>query len=135
VADQTSAPDPFAMWREWVSQSERQWNTFLNQAMGSESYSQSVGRFMEFYVAAQKQLGDTMGRYLTALNLPTRDDLLALGDRLAAIETRLARLEATLTRGGDGIGEDAVPAARPPRTRRPPAPNVPPADAATGAPR
>src|SRR5262245_37685007 len=133
VAEQTSAPDPFAMWREWVSQSERQWNTFLNQAMGSESYSQSVGRFMEFYVAAQKQLGESMGRYLTALNLPTRADLLGLGDRLAAIETRLARLEAVLTRGSDGAaGDDAVPAARPPRTRRPPAPS---ADAATGSPR
>ena len=107
------------MWREWVSQSERQWNTFLTQAMGSESYSQSVGRFMEFYVAAQKQLGESMGRYLTALNLPTRDDLLGLGDRLAAIETRLARIETTLAHGG-GAGDDAMPATRPPRTRRPP---------------
>ncbi len=119
MADQTSASDPFAMWREWVSQSERQWNTFLTQAMGSESYSQSVGRFMEFYVAAQKQLGESMGRYLTALNLPTRDDLLGLGDRLAAIETRLARIETTLAHGG-GAGDDAMPATRPPRTRRPP---------------
>ena len=120
MADQTSASDPFAMWREWVSQSERQWNTFLNQAMGSESYSQSVGRFMEFYVAAQKQLGESMGRYLTALNLPTRADLLGLGDRLAAIETRLAHIEAALARGGE-VGGDAVPATRPLRTRRPPA--------------
>ena len=127
MADQT--PDPFAMWREWVSQSERQWNTFLNQAMGSESYSQSVGRFMEFYVAAQKQLGESMGRYLTALNLPTRADLLGLADRLAAIETRLSHIEAALAR--DGAGDDAVPTTRPPRTRRPPAPS---ADA-TGAPR
>jgi hypothetical protein len=122
VAEQTSAPDPFAMWREWVSQSERQWNTFLNQAMGSESYSQSVGRFMEFYVAAQKQLGESMGRYLTALNLPTRADLLSLGDRLAAIETRLSHIEAALARGE--AGDDAVPASRPPRTRRPPTPSA-----------
>jgi hypothetical protein len=129
VADPTSPPDPFAMWREWVSQSERQWNTFLTQAMGSESYSQSVGRFMEFYVAAQKQLGESMGRYLTALNLPTRADLLGLGDRLAAIETRLARIETTLAHGGEA-GDDAMPATRPPRTRRPPAAAP---DAPTGA--
>ena len=31
----TTTPDPFAMWRDWLSNSERQWNSFLNQAMST----------------------------------------------------------------------------------------------------
>ena len=116
------------MWRDWVSQSERQWNAFLNQAMTSDAYGQSVGRFMEMHIAMQKQLADTMGRYVTALNLPARTDVLALGDRLAAIEDRLAGIELRLARLGsagaaEGPGADgAIDPLRPPRTKRPPEP-------------
>jgi len=85
--------DPFAMWREWVAQSERQWNALLNEAMTTDQYGQSLGRFMELYLVMQKSLGEAMGRYFTALNIPTRGDVLALGQRLSAIEERLTRLE------------------------------------------
>jgi len=129
VADQApTTPDPLAMWREWVSQSERQWNAFLNQAMTSDAYGQTMGRFMEMYVGMQKQMADTMGRYVTSLNLPARTDVLALGDRLAAIEDRLAGIELRLARLGSGGApggrgaDSAMDPLRPPRTKRPPAP-------------
>ncbi len=121
MAEPTSPmADPLAVWREWVAQSERQWNAFLNQAMATDQYSQSIGRFMDLYLAMQKSLAETMGRYLAALNVPSRTDLLALGDRLSAIEERLARIESSLGR----VGPDRSPSAadRPPRTRRPPSP-------------
>ena len=124
MADQTStSPDPLAAWREWVSQSERQWNAFLNEAMATEAYGQSVGRFMEMYVAMQKSMADAMGRYVTALNLPARSDVLALGDRLGAIESRLAGIEQRLARlsgPAPSADEPAVDPLRPPRTKRPP---------------
>ena len=114
--------DPFAMWREWVAQSERQWNALLNEAMTTDQYGQSLGRFMELYLVMQKSLGEAMGRYFTALNIPTRGDVLALGQRLSAIEERLTRLEASLERLGtaraDGEGA-AAPVRRPPRTKTP----------------
>lgn len=138
MADQTStSPDPLAAWREWVSQSERQWNAFLNEAMATEAYGQSVGRFMEMYVVMQKSMADAMGRYVTALNLPARSDVLALGDRLGAIENRLAGIEQRLARlSGPAqpqasraiqssgptprADEPAGDPLRPPRTKRPP---------------
>ena len=125
MADQSqTSPDPLAAWREWVSQSERQWNAFLNEAMATEAYGQSLGRFMEMYVAMQKTLADAMGRYVTSLNLPARTDILALGDRLGAIESRLAGIEQRLARlpGAATSGNDpGIDALRPPRTKQPPA--------------
>jgi hypothetical protein len=123
VADPTSAiPDPAATWRTLLSQSEQQWNAFLNQAMGSDQYTQSMGRMMEAYAAMQKNMAESMSRYLGALNMPTRTDILTLGDRLAMIEDRLAGIERMLGEPGaraeptDGVAA----AARPPRTKRPP---------------
>ncbi len=117
-------PDPLALWRDWIAQSERQWNTLLNQAMGSDQYGQAVGRFMEVYVAMQRGLADVMARQLAALNIPTRADVLDLGQRLGAIEDRLARIETALSAPDAAVAGGAASRAslRPPRTRRPPGP-------------
>ena len=127
-------PDPLAAWRAWLGQSEQQWNAFLNQAMGTDQYSQSLGRFMELYAMLQKNLTESMGRSLAALNMPTRADILALGDRLAMIEDRLAQIERALSRAvTDGGEATAAAVARPPRTKQP-APHPAPGGApATGA--
>jgi len=120
-------PDPMAAWRAFVTQSEQQWNAFLNQAMGSDQYSQTLGRMMEMYAGMQKTMADQMARYLGALNMPTRSDVMTLGDRLAMIEDRLAGIERMLARV-DALAPagSAAAAGRPPRTKQPPS--------ATGAP-
>jgi polyhydroxyalkanoic acid synthase PhaR subunit len=117
--------DPIAAWREWLSTSERQWNTFLNQAMSTDEFAQSMGRMMDVYLGMQKSMGDMLGKYFQSLNLPTRTDILALGQRLSGIEERLAGLERVLAalnapEAGAPAEERPAPAtARPPRTKRP----------------
>ena len=127
MADSTTA-DPFAMWRDWVSQSERQWNSFLNNAMATDEFSQSLGKFMDVYLGMQKSMNEVMSRYLTTMNLPTRDDVLGLGDRLSGIEERLASMENALAGVSAPKATSAPTAAaspssngvpRPPRTRKP----------------
>ncbi len=116
----SSIPDPVAAWRSWVTQSEQQWNAFFNQAMGSDQYGQTMGRFMELYATMQKNMAESMSRYLSALNMPTRADILTLGDRLAMIEDRLTGIERALGQAGTAPARDgATPVARPPRTKRP----------------
>lgn len=120
MADQATA-DPFAMWRDWVSQSERQWNSFLNNAMSTDEFSQSMGRMMDVYLGMQKSMNETMGRYFSALNIPSRNDILGLADRLGAIEDRLTSIESSLSsmKAGKAAPAEAPAAPRPPRTRKP----------------
>ena len=126
----SSATDPFQVWRDWVSNSERQWNAFLNDAMATDEFSQAMGRGMDMYLGLQKNLNEVMGRYFTTMNMPSRDDILALGNRLTAVEDRLAGIEAAINRLGrtppaaeSGASASAVPAVqarpRPARTKRP----------------
>ena len=121
MAEPTSpVPDPAAAWRAWLTQSEQQWNAFLNQVMGTDQYTQSMGRMMEAYATIQKNMAEGMSRYLGALNMPTRTDILSLGDRLAMIEDRLAGIERMLAESGRGAGANDGAGFRPPRTKRPP---------------
>src|SRR5687767_2431524 len=118
--DRRDSSDPFAWWRDWLVQSERQWNATLNEMMGSEQFAQSMGRWTEVYLGVQKNLNETLGRALTGMNVPNRDDVAELGQRLSAIEERLARIE-TLIERGTGVTIPTAERRRPPRTRKPPA--------------
>jgi polyhydroxyalkanoic acid synthase PhaR subunit len=118
---ETTTPDPSAVWRDWMTQSERQWNEFFNQMMGTEEFSQNMGRNLDVFLHFQKTMSEAMGPYLTAMNVPTRTDVLALGDRLLAMENRLAAIEAQLSTLQASLeqGAAAKPSAKPRRTKRP----------------
>ncbi len=114
-----------------MNQSERQWNSFFNDAMATEEFGKSMGRFMDMFLSTQSQMNESLGRYLTAMNIPTRGDITALGDRLHAIEDRLIAIESTLAKMKQAVvppaaastteaPSPAVSQARPPRTKKPP---------------
>jgi polyhydroxyalkanoic acid synthase PhaR subunit len=124
VADQKNpAVDPFAAWRDWLDQAERQLNSYFNQVMGTEQYTRFLGQFNDFSLNMQKNMSEALTRYFASLNLPTREDLAVLGQRLNALEQRVGAIE----RGNppaDVVSRATVSSAaapRPPRTRKPPA--------------
>ena len=124
MADQASTVDPFAMWRDWVANSERQWNGFLNDAMATDEFSQSMARMMDVYLNIQKNMNEVMGRYLQTINVPTRNDILALGERLSQIEDRLSGIEnglraASAAAAKSAPAKDAPEVKRPARTKKP----------------
>ncbi|MGH7842056.1 MAG: hypothetical protein ACREQT_11115, partial [Candidatus Binataceae bacterium] len=89
-----ASSDPFSAWREWVEKSERQLNGFFNEIMGSDRYGRFLRQVSDLQIDAQKNMNDARTRFFTSLNLPTRDDLLALSERLGAVEERLRVIEA-----------------------------------------
>ncbi len=116
-------PDIMEIWREWLTQSERQFNSFFNQAMNTESIARSVGGYMEVNAAFQRMTAEAMQRYLTFMNMPSRADVLGLGDALRNIEDRLARIEEMFQVAAEAAGPidgRVSPASEPTRTRRPP---------------
>ena len=103
--------DPVQMWREWMDGAERQWNSVLTEFMGTEQFGQASGRMMEAFLGMQSSMNEATQRYFSALNLPTRTDILSIAERLTGIEDRLSDIERSL-------GAAASPAAgRTPRPR------------------
>jgi hypothetical protein len=114
-------PDVVQLWRDWLTQSERQFNSFLNESMGSDGFARSTGSYMELYVMFQRMMAQGMERYLNFMNMPSRTDIISLGETLRNIETRLSRIEETLQIAAaavDGYDHNRN-GQEPRRTRRP----------------
>jgi len=115
--------DPAQMWHTFLADMEKQFNAVSNQAMGSEEFSRVVGQMTGASAGARKAFDDFMERYLAAMNLPSRSELIDLGERLHSIEGRLNDIMTLLQRvHADVVAADtaASGAPRPPRTKRPP---------------
>ena len=115
--------DPAAIWQTMIGEMEKGFNAFANQAMASPEFSKVVNQVGGVSAGAQKQLGDLMEKYLVSMNLPSRAQMVSMGERLQSIEGQLNEIKALLHQihGNAGAPEGGYPAApRPPRTRRPP---------------
>lgn len=114
--------DPIAMWQKMVGEMEKGFNSFANQAMSSPEFSQAVNRAGGVAAGAQKQLGDLMEKYLVSMNLPSRDQVTGLAERLQSIEGQIGEIKSMLSQmaASSGISQGSDTAMRPPRTRRPP---------------
>jgi hypothetical protein len=113
------------MWRDLVSQWEQNVNALANQTMASDEFSSSSNQAMTMALKLQQATGSAMATYLATMNLPSRADVTALGERLQAIETYLSRIAASLeaTATPDASGRRRRKdrkATKPPRTKQPP---------------
>ncbi|MCK1382789.1 hypothetical protein [Bradyrhizobium sp. 21] len=114
--------DPVAMWQKMVGEMEKGFNTFANQAMSSPEFSQAMNRAGGVAAGAQKQLGELMEKYLVSMNLPSRDQVTGLAERMQAIEGQIAEIKSMLSHMAEssGLSQGSDTAVRPPRTKRPP---------------
>jgi polyhydroxyalkanoic acid synthase PhaR subunit len=110
--------DPLALWRDMLAKWETGVNDLSNKSMGSPEFSQFMNQAMGMSVRMQHAVGDMMGKYLTAMNMPTRADLVAIGERLQSIEDQLARISTAIERASS---VESKTYDGPPRTKRPPA--------------
>ena len=129
MADQaTQDPpiNPLDSWRQFITDSERQWNAFFKDVLGTDGFSSAMNTWVEASLTVQRMIADQLERYYAAFNIPTHSDLVALGERMKTIEDTLARLESQLAvarsngRGPKTPATKAAPRRKVKRTRKPP---------------
>ena len=68
--------------------------------VNTDAYAESTGAMLDAWLTTsgpfRKVMETTMSQVLTQLNLPTRDDVTRLAERLTNIEMRLDDMESTL---------------------------------------
>ncbi len=122
MAEKTEqAGNPLDTWRQFITDSERQWNGFFKDVLGTEGFSSSMNAAVEASLTLQRLVADNLERYYTTFNIPTHNDLVALGERMKAIEDTLSRLEVALAQSNPKLAAVVRPAPRrkPARTKRP----------------
>ena len=119
---QPNSADVMELWRSWFNETERQLNGFFGEILGDESFARVSAGYVDAYSVIQRSLNQSMERYLTTFNLPTHSDITDLGERLSAIEERLASLETTIRSVAEKVDiapTGTVTKMRPRRTRKP----------------
>ena len=115
------AKDPMEVWHTFLGEMEKGFNSFANQTMGSPEFSRVMGQMTGASAGASKAFGDAMEKYLTGMNLPSRAQMMSMGERLQTIESQLHEIKALLNRvHADVVAEQGGGAPKPPRTRQPP---------------
>lgn len=116
------ANDPVQVWHTMLAEMEKGFNAMATQVMGTEQFSRATHQLTGASVGAQKTIGDLMERYLVSMNLPSRAQMVSMGERLNAIEGQLNEIRALLNRvhaeAASQGNSAAVP--MPPRTKQPP---------------
>lgn len=109
-------PDPFSMFRNMVNQWEKAANEYGGKVAGSSEFAQGMQGATAISMQIQQAVHEGMTKVLAATNIPSREDIAALGARVGAIEAQLSRIEAGL---GSTPSSSAAP--KPKRTKQPPA--------------
>ena len=119
--------DPAEVWRTMIGEMEKGFNSFANQAMTSPEFSKVMNQVGGASAGAQKQLGELMEKYLLAMNLPSRVQMVGMAERLQSIEGQLNEIKAMLHQvHHNSLSQDGGPGTqRPPRTKRPPSAGEP----------
>lgn len=121
MSDGKPSSDPTQRFRELITEWERGFDALANKFMGSDEFSRTMNQFQSLQLGAQKAFAEAMAKQLATLNLPSREDVLRLGEAVHEVDRRLARLESSLADIAGAVGA-APPRERPgpKRTRRPP---------------
>lgn len=119
--------DPAELWRTMLGEMEKGFNAFANQTMATPEFSKAMNQAGNASAGAQRQVGDMMEKYLAGMNMPSRAQMVAYGERLQAIESDIADIKSmvrALARQA-GLDEGSSGAPKPARTRKPPAKDPP----------
>lgn len=110
--------DPMAWFRDMVTQWETMTNQFGGEMSKSPEFSKAMHGMNTTQLAMRQAMSETMEKALAAANMPSRAEIVEIGERLSRIEDSLRRIEATGLSGGNGGG--ATPERiKPKRTKKP----------------
>jgi len=110
--------DPLSAWREWFVKSEREWSESLTRLMKEDATARAVGQEINAALYAHQMAKQGTAGWLASMNMPTQDQLVALGERLGALEDAVARVEASIVQLRQALG--ATAGTEPTRRRKAP---------------
>ena len=118
-------PDPAETFRNLVTEWERGFDAMANKLMGTEEFSRSMNQLQDLQLSMQKRFNEAMAEQLSHFNIPSRDDILRLGEAVHALDKRVARVESMLAKKAKKKkkkkdGADSAATGGPPRTKLPP---------------
>lgn len=103
---------------EAIAKLEERVDMIATSLMGTEEFARTANLASNVQMRMQKGMSTHMARQLAMFNMPSRDDITSLGERMMSVDERLVRIEEMLQRMAPAPAASER-AAQPPRTRKP----------------
>ena len=112
--------DPAAFFRDMLGQWESMANQYGGQAMKTPQAAQAIGAATSATATVQGATRDAMGKALAAYNMPSREEVTGLSERMGHVEDKLARIETLFERIAGAPAAHAAARPKPARSKKPP---------------
>jgi hypothetical protein len=90
--------DPFGFWKTSRDTTLEAWSKMMIDMVNSQEYARFTGTFLDQYLSMTQPIQDAVQRSMTMslayFNMPSREEVVSIADRLVHIETRLDDLDA-----------------------------------------
>jgi hypothetical protein len=95
--------DPTGVFKEMRDNNLDVWAKTMVEIVNTDAYAEATGAMLDAWLSRsgplRRAIENSMNQTLTNLNLPTRDDVTRLAERLTNIEMRLDDLDARFSEG------------------------------------
>ena len=92
--------DPLAMWKEWQTASLNAWAKSMSETVASEDFAQSMGQslndYLETTMPVRQQVEKAIEQYLQQMNMPSRQEVVSIAERLTQLELRVDDMDAKM---------------------------------------
>lgn len=92
--------DPLLWWKQFQDVGMRGWAKMMNDLVASEEFASSVGhsvtQYLESSAPMRQQISKITTQYLEQMNMPTRDEMTRLAERLINLEMRVDDIDAKM---------------------------------------
>jgi hypothetical protein len=92
--------DPFAQMLQFYDEWSKNWASALSQMVSSKPVADSMAQQMEANLSAmglmRSQMSEMMAQTLQQMNMPSRQEVLSMSERMTQIEMRLDDMEAKM---------------------------------------
>jgi hypothetical protein len=90
--------DPFGFWKTYRDTSLEGWSKLMIDMVNTQEYARFTGQILDQYMTVAQPVQDAVQKSMVMLlpyfNLPSRDEVISVAERLVNIETRLDDLDA-----------------------------------------
>jgi len=105
MSEPPKVEDPFSQMLKYYEDWSKNWAGAMSQMVANKQVADTMAQQVETNLGAmalmRHQMGDLMEQTLQQMNLPSRQELLGVAERLTQIEIRLDDLEAKLDQAID----------------------------------
>ena len=98
--------EPFTMWKEMYQQTEKALKDVIQDTLGKESFSESLGQIQASYLQYYEMINSITEVYLKQANIPTREEVANIASIVINLEDKIDNIDDQLYENSDALSKE-----------------------------